>query len=319
MDGLAAEVTRCTLCPWTGLDAPMCIRERHDAVAVSKGAGVDNAIEFHALPGIVAGRARGGRAEQQDDLVCFHDAATGSYLLVLADGMGGDGAGELASQGVIDSARRLWDQGTWREQPTSLFLESLCQAAHAELRCRQQQVARGAPHSTIVAFLVRDHRIAWAHVGDSRLYRFRGRRLLGCTEDHSLAQARHRLGEITADELSTHDDQQLLLRGLGGPDAPVVEHGSGVLNHRDAFALCSDGLWTQLKEAELARFVQRADQQRALREAIHLAVERGGAKGDNVALSFARPSSGGFWPSLRKAMLSALRRNDARATLQDEA
>lgn len=279
---------------------------------------MDNSIEFHVLPSIAAGRARGGRDAQQDDLICFHDASTRTYLLVLADGMGGDGAGELASRGVIEVARRLWEQGAWRHQPTSLFLESLCQSAHAELHRRQQHLASGSPHSTIVAFLVKDQRIAWAHVGDSRLYRFQGRRLMTCTEDHSLAQLRHRLGEISAHELATHDDQQLLLRGLGGPDEPVVDHGSGQLRRSDAFVLCSDGAWTQLKEEELGRFVQRRDQHEALREAIHLAVERGGEKGDNVALIFARPSLGGFWSSLRKAMSSTLRRDEGQATLQDE-
>jgi len=279
---------------------------------------VDNSIEFHALPGVAAGRARGGRDTQQDDLLCLHDPATQAYLLVLADGMGGDGAGELASQGVVESARRLWEQGAWRDQPTSLFLESVCQVAHAELRHRQQHLTSGSPHSTVVALLVRDRRIAWAHVGDSRLYRFHGHQLIGRTEDHSLAQLRHRRGEISEDELATHDDQQLLLRGLGGPDQPVVEHGSGELHHGHAFVLCSDGAWTQLKDEELGRFVQRRDQQASVREAIHLAVERGGASGDNVSLIFVRPPVGGFWPSLWQAVFSGRRRGKTPATMQDE-
>ncbi|WP_019464821.1 PP2C family protein-serine/threonine phosphatase [Dyella japonica] len=278
---------------------------------------MDNSIEFHALPGIVAGRARGGRDAQQDDLICFHDPATRTYLLVLADGMGGDGAGELASQGVIEMARRLWTRGTWRHQPTSLFLESLCQLAHAELRHRQQQLIAGAPHSTIVALLVKDHRIAWAHVGDSRLYRFHGRRLMGRTEDHSLAQLKYRRGEISERELVTHADQQQLLRGLGGPEEPVVEHGSGDLRHGCAFVLCSDGAWTQLKDEELGRFVQRHDQHDAVRDAIHLAVERGGASGDNVSLIFMRPPLGGLWPALWQAVFAG-RRRKAPATMQEE-
>ncbi|QNK00683.1 PP2C family protein-serine/threonine phosphatase [Dyella telluris] len=279
---------------------------------------MDNAIDERTLPGVAGGRARGGRDTQQDDLVCLHDPLTHTYLLVLADGMGGDGAGELASQGVIDSTRRLWAQGTWRDQPTSLFLESVCQAAHAELRLRQQQLANGSPHSTVVALLVKDQRIAWAHVGDSRLYRFDGHQLLGRTEDHSLAQLRYQRGEINEQDLATHDDQQFLLRGLGGPEGPVVEHGSGELRRGHAFVLCSDGAWTQLQDEELGRFVQRRDQQQALSEAIHLAVERGGPMGDNVSLIFVRPRTGGFWPSLWQAMFPG-RRRKAPATLQDEA
>ena len=69
------------------------------------------------------------------------DVAALGALLVLADGMGGDGAGELASAGVIEIARRLWRHGLWRDQPGPLFLESLCQAAHAELRRRGERLA----------------------------------------------------------------------------------------------------------------------------------------------------------------------------------
>ncbi len=274
---------------------------------------MDKAIEFKALPGAVGGRARGGRHTQEDDLLCLHDPSTDTYLLVLADGMGGDGAGEIASRGVVQSALRLWEQGLWRTQPTSLFLESVCQAAHAELRRCQQEQAMGSPHSTVVALLVKDRRVAWAHVGDSRLYRFHGQRLLGRTEDHSLAQLRHRRGEA-----ATHDDQQWLLRGLGGPQDPVVEHGSGELRRGHAFVLCSDGAWTQLKDEELGCFVQRRDQHEAVREAIHLAVERGGASGDNVSLIFVRPPSGGLLPAFWQAMFSGRRRGKSPAIMQDE-
>ncbi|RDS84193.1 PP2C family protein-serine/threonine phosphatase [Dyella psychrodurans] len=287
---------------------------------------MDNSIEFHALPSVAAGRARGGRDTQQDDLACLYDPATHTYLLVLADGMGGDGAGELASQGVIDVAHRLWERGEWRRQPTSLFLESLCQAAHAELRRRQVRLASGATHSTVVALLVKDSRVAWAHVGDSRLYRFNGRRLMGRTEDHSLAQLKYRRGEISECELATHADQQQLLRGLGGPDEPVVDHGSGDLRRGHAFVLCSDGVWTQLQDDELGRFAQRRDQHEALHEAIHLAVERGGISGDNVSLIFARPQvgsgrrrlGGGFWPALWQAIFPIRRRSKSPVNTYDE-
>ncbi|MDE2087511.1 MAG: serine/threonine-protein phosphatase, partial [Xanthomonadaceae bacterium] len=81
---------------------------------------MDQVIDFQALPQVAAGRARGGRDTQQDALLCLHDPATDALLLVLADGMGGDGAGELAAEGVIEVARRLWELGLWREQPGAL-------------------------------------------------------------------------------------------------------------------------------------------------------------------------------------------------------
>ncbi len=245
---------------------------------------MDKQIETCTLPRVAAGRARGGRATQQDHLVCLHDPSGDARLLVVADGMGGDGAGELAAEGVIQVARRLWEQGLWREQPGAVFLETLCQDAHAELRRRGQDLASGEPHSTVVALLIRGHHISWAHVGDSRLYRFQGGRCIGRTEDHSLSQLKVRRGELGADQLASDPDQHKLLRGLGGAQPPQVEHGGAMLGAGQAFALCSDGVWEHLSAQELGRLAHRRDQPGALHEALTLALERAGEAGDNVAL-----------------------------------
>ena len=273
-----------------------------------QGEAVDDAIDFLAVPHVAAGRARGGRATQQDDLACLHDADEQAYLLVLADGMGGEGAGELASDGVVTVARRLWAEGDWRTQPGPLFLEAFCQEAHAELRRRGEGVAQGAPHSTVVALLVRRRQVAWAHVGDSRLYRFQGGRLLGRTEDHSLAALRSRGSGCDDAALAADPDQHRLLRGLGGAEAPMVEHGCGLLGAGLRFVLCSDGVWAHLSAEELGSLSARADQEAALRDGLRLALTRGGQEGDNAALIFARLGPQG-WPGRWKhAMGSAVRK-----------
>lgn len=273
-----------------------------------QGEAVDDAIDFQALPQVAAGRARGGRATQQDDLACLHDAGERAYLLVLADGMGGEGAGELASDGVVNVARRLWETRDWRTRPGPLFLEALCQEAHAELRRRGESVAEGAPRSTVVALLVRGRQVAWAHVGDSRLYRFQGRRLLGRTEDHSVAALRRRGAASDDAALAADPDQHQLLRGLGGADAPVVEHGCGVLGAGQRFVLCSDGVWAHLDAEELGALSARPDQEAALRDALRLALTRGGQESDNAALIFARPGPQGWSGRWKHAVGSAVRK-----------
>jgi serine/threonine protein phosphatase PrpC len=245
---------------------------------------MDQQIQTSNSTGVVAGRALGGRASQQDDLICLFDASSDTTLLVLADGMGGDGAGEVASDGVIVTTRQMWEQGDWREQPGAIFLEALCQRAHAELRRRGQALAQGKPHSTIVAALVRGNRLCWAHVGDSRLYHFRGRRCLARTEDHSLSQLKVRRGELGREQVANDADQHKLLRGLGGVEPPQVDHGCAMLGPGQTLALCSDGVWEQLSTEELARFACAGDQRGGLHSALTLALERGGETGDNVAL-----------------------------------
>lgn len=267
---------------------------------------MDQAIDFQVLPQVAAGRARGGRDTQQDALACLHDPASDTLLLVVADGMGGDGAGELAAAGVIDTARRLWEQGRWRDAPGALFLESLCQEAHAELVRRREGLVAGEPHSTVVALLVRGRQAYWAHVGDSRLYLFQGRRCLSRTEDHSVAQLKLRRGEITPEQLARDPDQHKLLRGLGGASAPKVEHGGALLHPGQTFALCSDGVWEQLSTQELRRLSRRRDQDGALHEALLLATARGGEQGDNVALIFMRVTGAGWMRRYGEKLWSAM-------------
>lgn len=256
---------------------------------------MDTRIETWLVPKVAAGRARGGRPTQQDQLVCLHDPVSDTRLMVIADGMGGDGAGELAAEGVIHVAQQLWRQGQWREQPGAMFLETLCQQAHAELRRRGHDLPGGEPHSTVVALLIRGHRVSWAHVGDSRLYRFQGRRCLGQTEDHSVSQLKVRRGELAAEQVANDADQHKLLRGLGGELAPQVDHGAAVLRPGQAFALCSDGIWEHLSSDELAQLARRRDQHGALQEAITLVLERAGEAGDNVALIFFRAGWAVWW------------------------
>lgn len=269
---------------------------------------MDKTVDFHAIPRAAGGRARGGRETQEDDLICLHDPSSSTWLLVLADGMGGDGAGELASHGVIQATLRLWEQGEWRSLPGSLFLEALCQDAHIELQRRGESLVGAEPHSTIVAVMIRGSRVSWAHVGDSRLYRFRGTELIGRTEDHSLGQLKLQRGELIESELASDPDQHKLLRGLGGQQPPVVEHGCAQLDGDQTFVLCSDGVWEQLTTAELAHLSQRRDQREALQEALAMAVERGGQHGDNVALIFAHALREGWVRRFRNKLWSAMQR-----------
>lgn len=267
---------------------------------------MDEQVDLCVSPLVVAGRVRGGRATQQDELACLHAPDADARLLVLADGMGGDGAGELAAQTVVGVARQMWEQGAWREQPGSLFLEALCQEAHIQLRQLRDTLASGEPHSTAVALLIKGNQACWAHVGDSRLYRFQGRRCLEQTQDHSVAELKRQRGDISEAALATDPDQHKLLRGLGGAHAPVVDHGLAMLQPGQAFVLCSDGVWEHLSTRELAALGCARDQQAALQHALALVVSRGGEHADNASLVVARVADMGWMRRLMAWMGSTL-------------
>ncbi|MBU6249208.1 MAG: serine/threonine-protein phosphatase [Xanthomonadaceae bacterium] len=243
---------------------------------------------------VAAAQVRGGRPSQQDDMVCLHDPDSGTWLLVLADGMGGEGAGEQASAGVVSTARRSWARGGWRDLPGPVFLEQLCQDAHLELRRCGDALGGVRPHATVVALLLRDRHAYWAHAGDSRLYRLERGRLAGRTEDHSLVQERVRRGEIDPRDAATAPDQHQLLRGLGGARRPQVEHGFAPRRRDQQFALCSDGVWAYLSDDEVAAYASRPDPSCAVREALALVLCRGGDRGDNASLILVQVAPAAF-------------------------
>jgi len=129
--------------------------------------------------------------------------------------MGGHRGGSLAAQTLLEIAETKWDSCSGAPGDPKRFLEHLCQDAHQEINLRGRE--RGLdPRSTLVALIVRGSRACWVHVGDSRLYLFRGRELRVRTRDHSLVQELVEAGQIAEEDMATHPDQNKLLRSIGG-------------------------------------------------------------------------------------------------------
>ena len=230
----------------------------------------------------------GGRNEQQDSVGFFPSRDGAACLLVVADGMGGHRGGSLASQTLLEIAERNWESCGGAPEDPKHFLEDLCQQAHSQinLRGREQDLE---PHSTVVALIVRDAEAFWVHVGDSRLYHFRDQDLLGRTKDHSMVQVLVEAGEVTEEEMATHPDQNKLLRSIGGEDPPKTTHGNAALRPEDRFLLCSDGFWETITADEMAGALVERRLDESLAHLADLAAERGGVKGDNIAVTAVRP------------------------------
>lgn len=233
----------------------------------------------------------GGREEQQDSVGVFHSADGAACLLVVADGMGGHRGGSLASQTVLDVAEQNWASCDGAPEDPKQFLEELCQQAHIQVNLRGQEQGL-EPHSTVVALLARGTEAFWVHVGDSRLYHFRDTEFLGRTRDHSMVQVLVEAGEVSEEEMATHPDQNKLLRSIGGEDPPKTTHESSALEPQDRFLLCSDGFWEQISTEEMAAGLRAKNLDASLASLVETAAQRGGAKGDNVAVAGIRALSG---------------------------
>jgi serine/threonine protein phosphatase PrpC len=208
----------------------------------------------------------------------------GPRLLVLADGMGGAAAGEVASTVVVQTMSEL-DEAVQRQLPSNpaQALADRIHTAHERLRAiiTQNPQLEGMG-TTLDAFLFGDGHVAYAHIGDSRAYRLRGGRLEQLTSDHTWVQRLVDEGRISEEEAGHHPQRSLLMRALDGR-GEVAEADMSVTDVQagDRFLLCSDGLSSFVSfdtlESALSGYT---DVHQAADALIQLALRAGGP--DNV-------------------------------------
>jgi len=226
----------------------------------------------------------GDRPYQQDQL-CLLPHRRGCVLGVIADGMGGLSGGRKAADQVMLTAQQLFERF---DPSTEVGAEWLQQLAHeANLLIRLTAVAaEQEPHSTLAAFLILPGGAChFAHVGDSRLYHFRGTQLLHRSRDHSLVQKLVEHGELTQEQARLDPRSNLLLQCLGSDPAPQLElHQTPPLQAGDSLLACSDGLWQHLHDAEIAQVLQRHGARTACEMLLREARRRAHGSGDNLSL-----------------------------------
>jgi len=196
-------------------------------------------------------------------------------LWVVADGMGGHSRGDRASQTIIEQLQNFKAADVALDSVEDLLLR----IREANTICRR--LAEGkVMGSTVAALYVHDHAgyILWA--GDSRIYRHRGNELTQLSDDHSLVQELHRLGELTADEAENHPSANVITRAVGVADEIDVQVRQVDIQPGDRFLLCSDGLFKDVKPSEVSANLALPSPRQAMNRMVELALKRGGT--DNV-------------------------------------
>lgn len=185
-------------------------------------------------------------------------------LVVLADGMGGYNAGEIASglalATILDSAQRQWpDLRHGEVDPESghtveaLFLRELVERAHDTIySVAQSQPQCAGMGTTIVVAVFFDDRIAVAHVGDSRLYRLRDGTLEQLTRDHSLVEELIARGHYSREDATRLAKKNIVTRALGVEETVEVDLLEEPVEPGDLFLLCSDGLSDMVEDTRIA-------------------------------------------------------------------
>ena len=195
---------------------------------------------------------RGGRNYNED--ACGHWHSDNHLCCVVADGAGGHGGGDKASKLAVQSI--LGAYAATPESNAAAIERMIVDTNRSIIRHRADDRALQNMHSTVVAFFMNldDNVGTWGHCGDSRLYAFRGGRIVARTRDHSLVQSLVDGGMLAAADMRSHPQRSELLSALGvgeddlqitvSPEPWSVEAG-------DVFLLCTDGLWEYVDDAQL--------------------------------------------------------------------
>ena len=245
----------------------------------------------------------GARREQQDRVAVWTDGP--AYLLVLADGAGGHAGGAMAAQALVDAAR---DHFTiCRTALRAGVLSGVVASGHERINALTGHLESPA-HTTCVLLYVDESTQAWAHVGDSRLYRFEAGRLVERTLDHSVVELLRLEGKISDADMRDHPDQNKLYAALGGAEAPKVVTGGKRTAPTDGFLLASDGLWSHVTVTELEAAICAPDLAAAIDTLVARARARGGDVCDNISAAALRHDRPHFYQRCIARHLRRLRR-----------
>ena len=208
-------------------------------------------------------------------------ASKGSLILV-ADGMGGHSAGEVASRLAVDIITRIYYEDAG--DPESALKKAFREANREIHKAAEKDESKTGMGTTCTALVLQNGTAISAHVGDSRLYLVRQQAIYLMTEDHSAVMEMVKAGLITIEQARHHPDKNVILRAMGSHPEVEVSSWNAPLPVRggDKFVLCSDGLYDLVEDDEIKERVAQRDPHSACETLIGLARERGGY--DNITV-----------------------------------
>ncbi|QDP40132.1 Stp1/IreP family PP2C-type Ser/Thr phosphatase [Radiobacillus deserti] len=225
------------------------------------------------------------RNHNEDSGGLFYNKSN-QLLAVIADGMGGHKAGDVASQMATQGLRDKWEQHAAIPSPdeAETWLRTSITDINEKvyLYSQENEECKGMG-TTIVAAICTDEFVTVAHIGDSRCYLANKQGFKQITEDHSLVNELVRSGQITKDDAEHHPRKNVLLKALGTEQTVGMDVQSIGWDKNNKLLLCSDGLSNKIEENELQVFLEEeVSLQEMAEKLVNLANERGGE--DNISL-----------------------------------
>lgn len=223
------------------------------------------------------------RKSNQD---AFYIDKNNHRFFIVADGMGGHAGGEQASQLAVEHIYRYLETHLQELQhdPVTLLREAFLAANRAIVEQQQQNASRADMGTTAVVVLLDENRRgAWcAHVGDSRIYRWRREELWQITQDHTWIAQAVQLGSLTAEQARQHPWRHVLSQCLGREDLSQIDIQRIDLEPGDRLLLCSDGLTEELTDDVIRIYLSEPNVEEAATALVNAAKTHGGR--DNVTV-----------------------------------
>jgi PPM family protein phosphatase len=210
-------------------------------------------------------------------------------LLMVADGMGGHNAGEVASRMAAETvSHEYFKQKASIEKGLAKAFEQANRAIHQQSATNRSMNGMG---TTCTALVVLDQSVYYGHVGDSRAYMLKDGRIHRITEDHTYVQELVSKGEITLAEAAIHPKRNILTNAMGTKDSLRVDTGKFALpfEEKDRLMICSDGLYDYLNDNEIAGILGGNPLHVAAEELVNEAKARGGHDNITVVLAERTP------------------------------
>ena len=224
-----------------------------------------------------------GTYVQPDDQEVLKSKGT---LVVVADGMGGHSAGEVASGLAVDVISRVYYENGG--DPRSALESAFHEANRAIFKTAERDSSKSGMGTTCTALVLQNGTAISAHIGDSRIYLVRDGSIYLMTEDHSAVMEMVKAGLITLSQARHHPEKNVILRAMGSHAEVEVTTWQEPFPVRagDRFLLCSDGLYDLVEDEEIKQIVLLSEPRTACENLIALAKKRGGH--DNITVGIAR-------------------------------
>jgi PPM family protein phosphatase len=209
---------------------------------------------------------------------------TNGPLFVVADGMGGAQAGEVASKAAAESFQGELPAGP-PEQVLAQTIEAANRTIHELARKDPGLAGMGTTTTAAIVDPIAEE-VALGHVGDSRAYRFRAGKLERLTRDHSLVEEMRRKGQLTEAQAEDHPQRSIITRALGPEPEVQVDVQTVPAAAGDVFLICSDGLTTMLDDDHVARLLGRASSMDSAVRALVDEANRAGGRDNITVIAF---------------------------------